>query len=77
MKKLSKAEWSELIAGWIEGFVTTAVVLTLVMLALGIRLFVALIPIIIMISTGIAAAVVCLAVIFGRKWWGESSHKKK
>lgn len=65
--KLSKAEWSELIAGWIEGFITTALILTLVMLALGIELYVAMIPVILMICTGVAAAVICLAVIFGRR----------
>lgn len=65
--KLSKAEWSELIAGWIEGFITTALILTLIMLALGIELYVAMIPVILMICTGVAAAVICLAVIFGRR----------
>lgn len=65
--KLSKAEWSELIAGWIEGFITTALILTLVMLALGIELYIAMIPVILMICTGVAAAVICLAVIFGRR----------
>lgn len=64
---LSKAEWSELIAGWVEGFVTTAVVLTLLMLALGIEAYVALIPIIIAVCTGISGVVICLAVIFGRR----------
>lgn len=66
--KLSKTEWSELIAGWIEGFITTALILTLVMLALGIELYVAMIPVILMICTGVAAAVICLAVIFGRRY---------
>ena len=73
--KLSKAEWSELVAGWIEGFVTTAVILTLVMMALGIELFVALIPVILMVCTGVAATVICLAVIFGRRYKHEQHQE--
>lgn len=65
--KLSKAEWSELIAGWIEGFITTALIMTLVMMTLGIELYVAMIPVILMVCTGVAATVICLAIIFGRR----------
>lgn len=70
--KLSKAEWSELIAGWIEGFITTALIMTLVMMTLGIELYVAMIPVILMVCTGVAATVICLAVIFGRR----NKHEK-
>lgn len=61
---MKKKDKSELAAGFIEGMVTTSVLLTLAMLTFGVELFIALIPIIIVLSIAALSVVVFLGFIF-------------
>jgi uncharacterized membrane protein len=61
---MKKKDRSELVAGFIEGMVTTSVLLTLAMLTFGVELFIALIPIIIVLSIAALSIVVFLGFIF-------------
>ena len=58
---------SDLIAGFIEGAVTTAVLLTLVMLIFGVEIFIALIPVMVLLTLTGVSLVIGLAIIFCRK----------
>lgn len=77
--KLTKRQKSELIAGMIEGAVTTAVVMVIFMMAMGIKAFVCLIPAIVLFVMGAAGIALGVTLIIYRKvvnWWNESPCTK-
>lgn len=75
---MKKKDLSDLAAGFVEGMVTTAVILSIAMLLFGVRLFIALIPIFIVITIiGIAIAVFLSFIFCGRVVDDiESTYKK-
>lgn len=75
--KLTKGQKSELIAGMIEGAVTTAVVMVIFMLAIGVKAFVCLIPAIVLFVMGTAGIALGVTLIIYRKvvnWWNEGTR---
>lgn len=75
--KLTKGQRSELIAGMIEGAVTTAVIMVIFMMAIGVEAFVCLIPAIVLFTMGAAGIALGFTLIVYRKvvnWWNESAH---
>lgn len=69
---------SEIISSMIEGFITSAVIMVIFLLAMGVKAFVAFIPALVMFSTGIAGVVVGASMIcYGKVVKkDESTHKK-
>ena len=75
---MKKKDLSDLAAGFVEGMVTTAVILSIVMMLFGVRLFIALIPILIVIAIiGVAIAIFLSFIFCGRVVDDiESAYKK-
>lgn len=57
----------EVIAGMIESAIVTSVIMLLMLMALGLEAFVALIPAILLFATGVAGVVLGFTLIFYRK----------
>ncbi len=69
---------SEILSSMVEGFITSAVIMVIFLVAMGIEAFVAFIPALVMFSTGIAGVVVGITMIYYGKVVNrdESSYKK-
>ena len=69
---------SEILSSMVEGFITSAVIMVIFLLAMGIKAFVAFIPALFMFSTGMAGVVVGVTMIYYGKVVkkDESSYKK-
>lgn len=69
---------SEILSSMVEGFITSAVIMVIFLLAMGIKAFVAFIPALVMFSTGMAGIAMGISMIYYGKvaTKDESSHKK-
>lgn len=69
---------SEILSSMMEGFITSAVIMVIFLVAMGIKAFMAFIPALVMFSTGMAGVVVGITMIYYGKAVNkdESSHKK-
>lgn len=75
--KLTKGQKSELVSGMIEGAVTSAVIMVIFMMAIGVKAFVCLIPAIVLFAIGAASVIIGFTLIVYRRvvnWWNESAY---
>lgn len=69
---------SEIILSMVEGFITSAVIMVIFLVAMGVKAFVAFIPALVMFSTGMAGVVVGGAMIYyGKVVKKDESSRKK